>query len=140
MSKPGVTSVGVIKKGAVAINVSLSALVEDMSNSGCVEQGSKLSASCVLNAMHGPENLFDSVEDDAISRPLTLVICGEAAVVRWMPIFGRDNKAKVPLQFVGEGNDFIAMRHRQGAAGQKVILQIYYDQRLHFAFVVRRHA
>ena len=37
MSKTGVSSMGVVKKGAVTINVSLDLLVEDMSDSSGVE-------------------------------------------------------------------------------------------------------
>jgi hypothetical protein len=37
MSKTGVASMGVVKKGAVTINVPLDPLVENMSDSTCVE-------------------------------------------------------------------------------------------------------
>jgi len=74
--------------------------------------------------MHGPEDLFDSVENDAITGLLALVICGEAAVVGRMPIFGRDDEIEASLQFICKRDDFIPMRHHQGAAWQKIILKI----------------
>jgi len=88
----------------------------------------------VLNAVHGPEDLFDSVENDAVARLLAGMICGEAAMVGRMPVLCRDDKFKVSLQFVGDGDDFITMWRGQRATGQEVILKVNDDQRLHFAF------
>jgi hypothetical protein len=85
----------------------------------------------VLNAMDRPQDLFDPVEHDAVTGFFARMIGREAAVVRRMPIFGGDDEIKVSLQFVGDRDDFITVRHRQGAAGQKVILKIDDDQRLH---------
>ena len=74
--------------------------------------------------MHGPEDLFDSVENDAITGLFAWVICGKATVIRWMPIFGRDDQIEASLQFICKRNNLITMRHRQGAARQKIILKI----------------
>jgi hypothetical protein len=71
--------------------------------------------------------LFDSVENDAITRLLSLVVCGKAAVVGRMPIFGRDDKIEASLQFICKRYDLITIRHRQGAARQKIILKIDED-------------
>ena len=81
--------------------------------------------------MHRPEDLFNSVENDAIARFFVWMICGKAAVVGRMPIFGRDDEIEAPLQFICKRDDLIPMRHRQGAARQKVILKIDEDQRVH---------
>jgi cystathionine beta-lyase family protein involved in aluminum resistance len=81
----------------------------------------------VLNAMHRPENLFDAVENDAIARFFARVICGEAAVVGRVPIFGRDHEIKVSLQFICKRDDLITMRHCQRASRQKIILKIDED-------------
>src|SRR6266576_6292633 len=81
--------------------------------------------------MHRPEDLFDSVENDAIARLFAFVICSETAVVRWMPIFGRDDDIEASLQFICKRDDLITMRYRQGAARQKIILKIDKDQRVH---------
>ena len=67
-------SVGVVEERAVTINVSLSALVKHVSDSTPVECVSKLSSVRVLNAVHRPEDLFDSLEDDVIARLLAFVI------------------------------------------------------------------
>jgi hypothetical protein len=77
--------------------------------------------------MHRPEDLFDTIENDAITRLLSLVVCGKAAVVGWMPIFGRDDEIEPPLQFICKRDHLITMRHRQGAAWQKIILKIDED-------------
>ena len=55
--------------------------------------------------MHRPEDLFDSVENDPVTRFFSWVICGEAAVVGRMPIFGRDDKIESLLQFISERYD-----------------------------------
>src|SRR6266566_1842260 len=81
--------------------------------------------------MHRPQDLFDAVEHDAITWFLARMICGKAAVIGRMPIFGRDDETKVSLQFVGYGNDFITVGHWQRAARQKIILKIDDDQRVH---------
>ena len=66
----------------------------------------------VLNAMHRPEDLFNAVENDAVTRLLSLVVCGEAAVVGRMPIFGRDDEIEALLQFICKRDDLITVRHR----------------------------
>jgi len=81
----------------------------------------------VLNAMHRPKDLFDSVEDDAIAGLFAGVICGETSVVGRMPVLCSENKIKASLQFVGERDDFITVRHRQRPSGQKIILKIDND-------------
>ena len=60
------------------------------------------------------------------------MIRGEAAVIGWMPIFGRNYQIEAPLQFICERDDLITMRHRQGATRQKIILQIDQDQNTFF--------
>src|SRR4029077_6152883 len=131
MSKTGVSSMGVVEKRTVTINVSLGALVKNMSNAAGVELRRELGTVRVLNAMHRPEDLFDSVENDAVARLFSLVVCGEAAVVGWMPIFGRDDEIEASLQFICKRDDLITMRHCQRAARQKIILEIDEDQRVH---------
>ena len=68
--------------------------------------------------------MFDTIENDAVPRLLSLVVCGEAAVVGRMPVFSRDDDIEASQQFIGNRNDFIAMRHRQRAARQEIILKI----------------
>ena len=77
--------------------------------------------------MHRPEYLFDSVEDDAITWFFARMIFGKTAVVGRMPILGRDDKIEASLQFICKRYDFVTMRHRQGAARQKIILKIDED-------------
>jgi hypothetical protein len=55
------------------------------------------------------------------------VVCGEAAVVGRMPIFGRDDEIEASLQFICKRDDLITMRHRQGAARYEIILKIDED-------------
>ena len=46
--------------------------------------------------MHRPEDLFDSVENDSITRLFACVICGKAAVIARMPILRRDDEIEAP--------------------------------------------
>jgi hypothetical protein len=88
--------------------------------------------------MHRPEDLLDSVENDAIARLFARVICGKTAVIARMPILRRDDEIEAPLQFICNRNDLIAMRYRQGAARHKIVLKIDEDQRVHDAAILSR--
>ena len=68
MREPGVAAMHVIEKRAVAIDLWVDPLVENVSDSARVECGGKLCAVGVLNAVHRPQDLFDTVENDAITR------------------------------------------------------------------------
>src|SRR5215831_7326344 len=83
----------------------------------------------VLNAMHRPEDLFDSVENDPVARLFVWVICGKAAVIARMPILRRDDEIEAPLQFICKRDDLVTMRYCQGAARHEIILKIDEDQR-----------
>ena len=86
----------------------------------------------VLNAMHRPQDLFDSIENDSIARLFAWMIHCKTAVVRRMPIFCGDYDVEASLQFICDRDDLITVRHRQGAAGQKVILKIYQNKGVHW--------
>jgi hypothetical protein len=77
--------------------------------------------------MHRPKDLFDTVENDAIAGTFARVVCGKTAVIGRMPIFGRDDEIEASLHFICKRDDLITMRHRQGAARQKIILKIDKD-------------
>ena len=47
--------------------------------------------------MHRPKDLFDAVENDAITRFLVRMICSETAVVGWMPVLRGKNKLEASL-------------------------------------------
>src|SRR5438874_7119892 len=81
--------------------------------------------------MHRPEDLFDTVEYDAIAGLFTRMIRGETTVIGRMPILCGKNQRETLLQFVGQRNDFVTVRDRQRPAGQKIVLKIDNDQRIH---------
>jgi hypothetical protein len=101
--------------------------VKNVIDSACVKCGSEFSATRILNAMHRPENLFDAVENDAVARLFARMIGCEAAMIRRMPILRRHDSLKTFLQFIRDRNDFVAMRHSQGAARHEIILKINKD-------------
>ena len=121
------SSMGVVEKRAVTIDVSLGAFVENMSDGAGVESRGELGTGRVLNAMHRPEDLFDSIENDAIAGFFSWMVGGKTAVIRWMPVFCRNHQIESLLQFICERNDLITMRHRQGAARHEIILKIDED-------------
>src|SRR6516164_8708415 len=114
----------VIEKRAVAVNVSLGALVKNVTDAARIEWRREFCAVCVLNAVNGPENLFYAVKDDAVARFFPRMICRKAAVIARMPIFRGEDQVEMLLQFIGNRNDFVAMRHGQGAARQEIVLKI----------------
>src|SRR5438093_3211054 len=97
ISKPGFAAMGVIEERAVAVDPWIDPLVEDVHHSAHVERRGELCTVRVLNAMHRPKDLFDSVEDDAITWFLPLVICREAAVVGRMAVLRGKNKLETLL-------------------------------------------
>src|SRR5438132_3864037 len=122
---------GVVEERAIAVDAWIDSLVEHMSDPFGVERRGQLSAARVLNAMHRPKNLLDAVEHDAVTRFFTRVIYSETPMVRRMPVLRRENDIEASLQFIGQWNDFVTARHRQGAARQKIILKIDNDQSVH---------
>src|SRR5947207_1020133 len=122
---------GVVEERAVAVHAWIDSLGEDASNSTRVERRSEFCAVGVLNAMHRPEDLFDTVEYDAIAGLFTRMIRGETTVIGRMPILCGKNQRETLLQFVGQRNDFVTVRDRQRPAGQKIVLKIDNDQRIH---------
>ena len=85
----------------------------------------------ILNTVHRPEDLFDAVERNAVAGFFTGMIWRETAVVGRMPILRSKNQIEPSLQFICHRDDFITVRHRQRAAGQKIILKIDDNQRIH---------
>src|SRR6266550_4941060 len=118
MSKTGVSSMGVVEKRTVTINISLGALVKNMSDAAGVEQRGKLGTVRFLNAMRRPKDLFDTVENNVVARFFAWVICGKTAVIRRMPVFCRDDEIEAPLHFICKRDDLITVRHGQRASRQ----------------------
>jgi hypothetical protein len=92
---------GVVEESAVTVYQRFDSLVEYMRDSGCVECCCKLCAVRVLNAMHRPQDLVDSIENNAITWLLALMICRDAAVIGAMPILRGNGMTSSPC---GTGN------------------------------------
>ena len=88
--------------------------------------------------MYGPEDLFDSVENDSITRLFARVICGKTAVIARVPIFSRDDEIEAPLQFICKRDDLISVRYRQGAARHEIVLKIDEDECVQDAAILSR--
>ena len=108
---------GVVEERAVTIYEWIDSFVKNISDSTSIECGSELRAVRVLNAMRWPKDLFDTVKNDAITWLFARMVGRKAAMIGRMPILRRQDELKVSLQFVGDGNDFVTVRHGQRAAG-----------------------
>jgi len=81
----------------------------------------------VLDAMHWPERLRQTVQMNLLEGLFARMICREAAVVSRMPILGGDYERKRRLKSVCDWNQSIAIRHRERTAGEEVVLNIHKD-------------
>src|SRR5213082_1867895 len=72
--------------------------------------------------MHRPKDLFDSVENDAITWLLALMICREAAVIEWMPILRRFDLILATQDWHPLNHGSFAANHKGKKPGDRVIL------------------
>ena len=82
----------------------------------------KLRAGSSLNAMVGPENLFEAVQLDHFAGFAAWVTAGETQVARGMPVLCGDDEIKLGHQAIGGWYDLIAFLDRKRAAGHEVVL------------------
>src|SRR5713101_1516640 len=106
----------VVEESAVAVDLRIGSLVENVRDLARVEGTGKLRAVRFLDTMHRPKNLLDPVEHDAVARCFARVIRGEAAVVWRMPVLRRDDEIETSLQFIGQRKDLVAARDCQRAS------------------------
>src|SRR5712691_11391775 len=99
---------GVVEERAITVDARIDSFLEDVRDSFRVERGGKLGAARILDAMHRPEDLFDSIEHDSVARLFARMIRGEAAVVSRMPVLRGQDKLETSLKFIRKRNDFIA--------------------------------
>jgi hypothetical protein len=52
------------------------------------------------------------------------MIRGKALVVGRMPVLRRDDQIEVALLLVGNRDNLVTVRHRQGSTGKKVVLNV----------------
>ena len=87
----------------------------------------ELAARRLLHAVVGPEHLGEPAELDLVAGPLPTMLAREAAVIRRVPVLRADHEGKPALEGVRDGDDGVPVGNRQGAAGQKVVLDIHKD-------------
>lgn len=117
----------VVKKSAVAVDDPVLPFVEHGGDRLLLEQGMQRRAFAVLNAVIRPESLRQAIQV-AHGVGLHLVLAGEAAVIRRMPVLtGDDGLAarQAPVdKRIGYVDGAVAFGNRQRAAGAEVVLQI----------------
>ena len=129
----GFAPMAVIEKGAVAVDVDILSLVKYRVDQAAIEARMKLGASGTLNAVIRPPDLRQPVEfAQRVDR--FAGYRGEAAVVSRMPVLQRQHALAAGAEFariaVGDRHGHIAFMHGHGAAGTKIVLNIYDDEGL----------
>ena len=119
--------VTVVKKSAVAVNDPVLPLMEHGVDRLLFEQRMQRCAFAVLYAVIRPEGLRQAVEF-ALGVGFHLVLAGEAAVIRRVPVLAGDDglaARQAPVdKRISHLDGTVAFRNRQRAAGAKVVLQI----------------
>ena len=106
------------------------ALAQDQLGVGDVERGMELRAARVLHAVIGPERLRAVGRVDGLIRLRAGVSAGKRDVRGRVPVLRQQNVREDPRQRVDEGNDLVAARDPQRAAGAEVVLQVDDEQRV----------
>src|SRR6266404_5891187 len=116
---------------AVTVSPCVRALLEHFGDATLFQTCWESRTECVLDAMHWPERLRQTIRINLLEDLFAWMICREAAVVRRMPILRRDHKRKHRLQLVRNRNYRVAVRDSQGAAGKEIVLDINQNERFH---------
>src|SRR5579883_630475 len=78
----------------------------------------------VLNAVIGPQRLRAVIERDLLKGLAARMGAREGAMPPRMPILGQRHMRETLAQLVRDRNDFVALGHRERAAGAEIILHI----------------
>src|SRR5882672_5623634 len=121
----------VIEQTAVTVDPCVRALLEHFGDAILLQTCRESRTWCVLDAMHRPERLRQTVQINLLEGLFARMIYREAAVVRRMPILRGDYERESRLKSVCDGNHSIAIRHRKRTAGEEVVLNIHKDECFH---------
>ena len=77
------------------------------------------------DAMGGPEYLLAVGKRCGLERLAAGVVGGEGDVVGRVPVLRDDHGGEFGREAVDEGDDGVAIRYREGAAGAKIVLDVY---------------
>src|SRR6266853_6159175 len=109
----------VIEQTAVTVSPCVRALLEHFGDATLFQTCWESRTERVLDAMHWPERLRQTVQMNLLEGLFARMICHEAAVVSRMPILGGDYERKSRLKSVCDWNQSIAIRHRERTAGEE---------------------
>jgi len=135
LAKPGVqsggTSMGVIEEGAVAVDAGVAAFQEHFGDEFGLESGREFGAGRVLDAVIGPEQLFQTVQPDRLAGAMSRMLAGKAGMSGRMPVFAGHHQIVSGHPAIGAGDDLITLGYGQGAAGQEILLEVDQQEGLH---------
>src|SRR6266576_1250613 len=94
----------VIEQTTVTIDPCVRALLEHFGDATLFQTCWESRTECVLDAMHRPERLRQTVQINLLEGLFAQMIYREAAVVHRMPILRRDHNRKYRLQLVRNRN------------------------------------
>ena len=121
----------VVEQAAVAVYAGVRAFGKDFGDALPLQPGREFGARRSLHAMHRPERLRETVQVNLLEHFLARMIRGKTAVIGRMPVLRGDHQRERRLQPVRDRNDFIAVRHRERAPGQEIVLNIHQDECFH---------
>lgn len=118
-------AMAVVEEAAVAVDADVGALGKDPGDAFALQRGREFCAFGVMHAMHWPKRLRQAIQVNLLKDRPPGMARRETAVICRMPILGGHHEREDRLQPVDNGDDFVAVRHRQGATGKEVVLNVY---------------
>lgn len=118
----------VVKKAAVAVEQPIRSFADDMVNASDVQVSGKLGAGRPLDAVVWPQNLIEAFNRDHLANRMAVVLTHERLMVGRVPVLCGDDEVVVRHPSIRDGHDLVAIRYRQSAAGQEVVLDVYEDE------------
>src|SRR5690606_11723858 len=128
--------VTVIIEAAVAVDAGISSLAEDCLDTMCSQLRMKCRAVGFLYTVIGPQNLFQSLKCSLVKRLFALVLGSETLVVGRMPVLRCNNQLELFGQLVYYGNDLLTVTDFEFSSGDKVVLNVYDNERTHINFYI----
>ena len=130
-AEAGGFAVAIVEEPTVTVGGGVSSFSENLGNACAIERRGKCGAGSALDAVNRPKSLRQAVEVDLFEHFFTGMRRGETAVICGVPILGGNDKFELCLERIDDRDDFIPVRHRESAAGKKIILNVHKYEGFH---------
>src|ERR1051325_1884479 len=101
----------VVKEAAVTVYAGISALLKHLGDAIFFQTCGESCARSVLDTMHWPQRLWQTVEFDLFEHLLSRMTRRKTPVICRMPILRGNDKRKCCLEFVCNRDHCVALRH-----------------------------